>query len=114
MRAIRRLIVFLSSAVALWVLVSFAGAMLNPANAAFWTDSLMWSLLAGLSAAPALLIIHHASGPNRRREAAASAEPKPFVDETARRETLRTQSAKHSSEEPSKKEWPYKETGVVA
>lgn len=114
MRAIRRLIVFLSSAVALWVLASFAGAMFNPANAAFWTDSLMWSLLAGLSTAPALLIIHHASASNAGREIPASPEQKPFVHETARLETLWPDPVRHSSDRPATDEWSHKQDGVVA
>lgn len=55
----RRLIFALSTALAVWVLASFAGTMLDPARSAFWTSSLMWSLLTSLLLSPALLVVAH-------------------------------------------------------
>lgn len=52
----RRLILYASAAVGLWVLASFGGTMLDPARAQLWTGSLMWSLLASLLISPALLV----------------------------------------------------------
>lgn len=47
-----RIIKFLAPVLALWVLASFVGVMADPARAGFWTQSLMWGLLAGLVFAP--------------------------------------------------------------
>jgi hypothetical protein len=55
----RRLIFALSTALGVWVLVSFAGTMVGPAHSAFWTSSLMWSLLTSLLLSPALLVVAH-------------------------------------------------------
>jgi hypothetical protein len=55
----RRLIFALSTALAVWVLASFTGTMLDPARSAFWTSSLMWSLLTSLLLSPALLVLAH-------------------------------------------------------
>jgi hypothetical protein len=66
----RRLIFALSTALAVWVLASFAGTMLDPIRSAFWTSSLMWALLTSLLLSPALLVVAHyvrqASGVGRR------------------------------------------------
>ena len=47
---------------AIWVLSSFAGLMINPSNAEIWTTSLMWSLLSSLIVMPILVVVHHAFG----------------------------------------------------
>jgi hypothetical protein len=57
MKSVRRLVLYVASAVGVWILVSFAGAMVDSANAAFWSDSLMWALLSSLVVAPALLLV---------------------------------------------------------
>lgn len=67
MLQLHRVIIVLGSGIGLWVLGSFAGTMLNPANAAFWTGSLMWSLLAGVLVAPALLAVSDASSARDER-----------------------------------------------
>jgi peptidoglycan/LPS O-acetylase OafA/YrhL len=59
MRIVRVLVPGLSALLGAWVLLSFAGLMINPANAAIWTTSLMWSLLAGLFVMPILVVVHH-------------------------------------------------------
>ena len=70
----RRLIFALSTALGVWVLASFAGTMLDTAHSAFWTSSLMWSLLTSLLFSPALLVVAHyvsqASRSDRDRRAA--------------------------------------------
>ncbi len=66
----RRRILLACAAVGLWVLVSFAGTMLDPARAPLWTRSLMWSLLASLLVSPALLV----AGPASRLGAAGGAD----------------------------------------
>lgn len=62
-----------STAIALWVLVSFTGTMFDPANAELWTQSLMVSLLVSLTAVPALLLFGTQSGSKRSaRQSSAS------------------------------------------
>jgi hypothetical protein len=61
MQTARRLIVALSSAIVLWVFTSVAGALLDPAHAALWSSSLMWSLLSTLLVAPALVMVFDTS-----------------------------------------------------
>lgn len=116
----RRLVLILSSAVGLWTLSSFAGAMFNPANAAFWSGSLMWSLLAILLVAPALLMIHHASSTgeaqrpaSKTEKAETPAEEAPFVDEEGH-PTLWPQPSPKSSEPTAEEEWPQNRTNVPA
>jgi hypothetical protein len=75
----RRLIFVLSTALGGWVLASFAGAMLDPTRSAFWTSSLMWSLLTSLLLSPALLVVAHyvrqtAASDRNRRAARGRAE----------------------------------------
>lgn len=55
----RRLIFALSTALGVWVLASFAGTMLDPARSAFWTSSLIWSLLTSLLMSPSLIVVAH-------------------------------------------------------
>lgn len=83
MQTARRLIVALSYAIVLWVFASAAGALLDPAHAAFWSSSLMWSFLSTLLVAPALVMIfdpslahgNEATGPRRTAAQASEAAP---------------------------------------
>lgn len=61
MQNVRRIILFVSTLIGVWVIVSFGGAMFDPANAAFWSGSLMWALLSCLIVMPALVMVNHAS-----------------------------------------------------
>ena len=65
----KRTLLYLTFAVGAWVLVSFGGAMLDPARAGFWTQSLMASLIASLVMAPFVFFL-------RRRQAPVSAPEK--------------------------------------
>lgn len=85
----RRLIFALSTALAVWVLASFTGTMLDPAHPAFWTSSLMWSLLTSLLLSPTLLVLAHyvrqASTPERgtrnaRRDSSGTEARRPADD----------------------------------
>lgn len=108
MKNVRRLIYLLSSIIGLWVLVSFAGAMVNSANADFWTTSLIWALLCCLLVMPALVMINHvSSGPTEEKtspeEQVSSAEEasqkqEPFVKGPGSDRTLWPQSEEE--------EWP--------
>ncbi|PQJ34367.1 hypothetical protein BSZ35_06915 [Salinibacter sp. 10B] len=106
MEDVRRVILYLSGVIGVWVLVSFGGTMFDTANASLWVNSLMWSLLSSLIVLPALLLVTHAATKQRSQSASPSKEspsqeePEPFV--------------KHSSDEirtlwpepEQKSEWP--------
>jgi hypothetical protein len=81
MQSARRLIVALSCTIVLWVFTSVAGALLDPAHAAFWSSSLMWSFLSTLVVAPVLVMIFDASltrrPRGRPRRGIAAPEPAP-------------------------------------
>ena len=86
MRQVRRLIVALSAFIGIWVLVSFGGAMFDSGNAAFWSSSLMWSLLSSLIVMPALVMVNHASTKASRKTARKQSqtpeqEQEPFIQE---------------------------------
>lgn len=51
----KRLFLAIAGVVAVWLLGSFAGTMLDPARAELWTTSLMWALLSCVVLAPILL-----------------------------------------------------------
>ncbi|MEF8939095.1 MAG: hypothetical protein V5A22_04555 [Salinivenus sp.] len=92
MQTARRLIVALSCTIVLWVFTSVAGALLDPTHAAFWSSSLMWSLLSTLLVAPALVMVFDTSLVRRTetpRRAAAAQEPTPAAEgrSAPRRET---------------------------
>lgn len=62
--------------------------MVDNANAAFWSSSLMWALLSFLVVMPALLLVHHASTQTSPRSRSASqqrptpdAGQAPFVED---------------------------------
>lgn len=106
MENVRRVILYLSSIIGIWVFVSFGGAMFDSGNAAFWSSSLMWSLLSFLVVMPALALVTHASTTQKQaqqRAAAAQREPqaaeKDFVDDE---ETVRTLWPEPNQED----EWP--------
>ena len=81
MKNVRRLILALSGVIGVWVLVSFGGAMFDSANAAFWSSSLMWSLLSSLIVMPALVMVNHASTQSAKKAARQQAEQEPFIQE---------------------------------
>lgn len=82
MKNVRRTILALSSFIGVWVLVSFGGAMFDSANAAFWSSSLIWSLLSCLIVMPALVMVSHASSQVTRKQAQQSpSEQEPFIQE---------------------------------
>jgi flagellar biosynthesis/type III secretory pathway M-ring protein FliF/YscJ len=88
MQNVRRLILYLASVIGVWLLVSFGGAMVDSANAAFWSSSLMWALLSFLVVMPALVMVNHASSQSAQRTASptqastpAQSEQKPFVED---------------------------------
>lgn len=62
--------------------------MVDSANAAFWSSSLMWALLSFLVVMPALVMVNHASNRSVQRTASsqeqstpAQSEQKPFVED---------------------------------
>jgi hypothetical protein len=73
MQVARRLIVAFSCVITVWVFASVAGALLDPAHAAFWSSSLMWSFLSTLLVAPALVIMFDRTWQRRRTPPSASA-----------------------------------------
>jgi hypothetical protein len=88
MKQVRRLIIALSAFIGIWVLVSFTGAMVDSANASFWSSSLMWSLLSSLIVMPALVMVNHASTQASRKTAQEQTqtperEQEPFIQEDA-------------------------------
>jgi len=115
MKSVRRLIQYLASAVGLWLLVSFAGAMVDSGNAALWSNSLMWALLSCLVIAPALLMVNDIftrSAPDEEADAAGSsadadAAQKPFVEEES--DEMQTLWPEPGAEPDSADEWPPQE-----
>ena len=115
MKSARRLIKYLASAVGLWLLVSFAGAMVDSANAALWSNSLMWALLSCLVLAPALLMVNdiftqsHPSQESARKASSPDAEAQtPFVEtESDEMRTLWPEPG--SDQQNTTDEWPPQE-----
>jgi hypothetical protein len=58
MQNVQKIILYLASAIGVWLLASFAGAMFDSVNAAFWSSSLMWALLSFLIVMPALALMN--------------------------------------------------------
>lgn len=54
--------------------------MVDSANAALWSSSLMWALLSSLVVAPALLVVHNAS-PDSPERASSRSQPTPEEDQ---------------------------------
>lgn len=52
----KRILTITLAAIGAWVLVSFAGTMLDTVRAEFWTQSLMWSLLTTLVLGPLMIL----------------------------------------------------------
>ena len=84
----RRLLSILTPLVAFWALASFAGTMLDPGNAGFWTQSLMWSLIASMVVAPFFVFSRNQTSSRSattaqaaRSKRSASAEPTKATDE---------------------------------
>ena len=110
MKNVRRLVFYVAAAVGVWLLVSFAGAMLDSANAAFWSDSLMWALLSSLVVAPALLMVHNAfsssqDSPSSRSEPSSDEDQTSFVEEEERGE-MRTLWPEPETEPNQEDDWP--------
>jgi uncharacterized membrane protein len=109
MNNIRRLILALSAFIGVWVLVSFAGAMFDSANAALWSNSLMWALLSSLIVMPALVMVNHASTQSAKKKAAhqrsaSGDEQEPFIQNDA-------DEARTLWPEPEQEaDWPSQET----
>jgi hypothetical protein len=108
MSSVRHLVVAFGFGVSFWVLASFTGAMLDPARAEPWTTSLMWSLLASVLIAPALLMAyHHARKESPRREKA----PEPALSS---RGVKADEAPAFAQETPSLQEPPALEEGPAA
>jgi hypothetical protein len=110
MKSVRRLVFYVASAVGVWLLVSFAGAMLDSANAAFWSDSLMWALLSSLIVAPALLMVYNAfsdapKDTSSRSEPNSDEDQTSFVEEEERGE-MRTLWPEPETEPNQEDDWP--------
>lgn len=89
----RRFLTYAATAVGLTMLVSFIGAMFDPARAAIWTQTLMWSAIASVIIAPFFAFagrsIRPMNDPNRElqrtsKAAQAFLEDEPF---SAQKET---------------------------
>lgn len=93
MQNARRVILYLASFIGAWLLVSFGGAMFDSANAAFWSDSLMWSLLSFMVVSPALVFLTTPS-PDR----APSDSTKSFVDHESNSQQTLWPEAKDADE----------------
>jgi hypothetical protein len=66
----KRFLTIALAAIGAWVLVSFAGTMLDTVRADFWTQSLMWSLLTTLVLGPLMILA-----------STRSSTPEPSIDE---------------------------------
>ena len=108
MQNVQKIILYLASAIGIWLLISFGGAMFDSVNAAFWSSSLMWSILSFLIVMPALALMGDISteGDASSSEAAsANEEPPSFVEEDAERAHTLWPEAQ-SSREDTNAEWP--------
>lgn len=110
MKKVRRLILVLSAFIGVWVLVSFGGAMIDSANAGFWSSSLMWSLLSSLIIMPALVVANHASTKAEQKKAAKQTkassqqeEEDPFIEDSEEPHTLWPEPEQEA-------DWPAEET----
>lgn len=85
----KRFLTFALAAIGAWVLVSFAGTMLDTVRADFWTQSLMWSLLTTLVLGPLMILASTRSStpePSINEPVAASDEEAPaFIEDEADR-----------------------------
>lgn len=69
MKSVQKIILYLASAIGVWLLASFAGAMFDSVNAAFWSSSLMWAILSFLIVMPALALMNDFSFRTQQNEA---------------------------------------------
>jgi len=106
MQNVQKIILYLASAIGVWLLVSFGGAMFDSVNAAFWSSSLMWSLLSFLIVMPALALMSDFSADASSSKATAPDEEAPsFVEEdTERAHTLWPEA--ESAQQDTDTEWP--------
>ena len=72
MQNVQKIILYLASAIGVWLLASFAGAMFDSVNAAFWSSSLMWAILSFLIVMPALALMNDFSFRTQQGNAASS------------------------------------------
>jgi hypothetical protein len=89
--AMKRILTITLAAIGAWVLVSFAGTMLDTVRAEFWTQSLMWSLLTTLVLGPLMILATtRADTPETDVSEAVSApdQPPAFVEDDA--DSMRT------------------------
>jgi len=93
MQNVQKIILYLASAIGVWLLASFAGAMFDSVNAAFWSSSLMWALLSFLIVMPALALMNdfsfrtqQSNAPSQEGKASTKvmdANTTSFIDEDA-------------------------------
>jgi NADH:ubiquinone oxidoreductase subunit 6 (subunit J) len=97
----KRLFQALAIFVAIWVLGSFVGVMLDPARANIWTQSLMWAMLASVILAPVFIFV----GTSPKSASQSSAPPQaeqPFeVDENVDVSQQQEEDARE------REGWPY-------
>ncbi len=104
MKNVRRLILALSSFIGVWVLVSFGGAMFDSANAAFWSSSLIWSLLSCLIVMPALVMVSHATKQATRKKEQSPSEQEPFIQEESDEAHTLWPEPEHGTEWPTQQQ----------
>ncbi|PSQ97657.1 MAG: hypothetical protein BRD55_01960 [Bacteroidetes bacterium SW_9_63_38] len=75
MQNVQKVILYLASAIGVWLLASFAGAMFDSANATLWSNSLMWAILSFLIVVPALALMNDFSF-RKQKDASSSSEGK--------------------------------------
>ena len=87
MKKIRRFILLISSLIGIWVIVSGIGVIVDPANSAFWSNSLMWSVLSCLIVLPAPLVanvgllVDQDDGTHPHKQATEQSAQTSFVEE---------------------------------
>jgi hypothetical protein len=95
----RRILSILTPIVALWALASFAGTMLDPGHAGFWTQSLMWSLISCMVVAPFFVFVRSQASPAQSTDPSPSSSPSaPQASSTAPPQT--EPAADAAEEEP--------------
>jgi len=108
MQNVQKIILYLASAIGVWLLVSFGGAMFDSVNAAFWSSSLMWSILSFLIVMPALALMSDFSAQgdaSSSETTAADKETASFVEEDAERAHTLWPEAE-SAQQDADTDWP--------
>lgn len=85
--------------------------MVDSANAAFWSSSLMWALLSFLVVMPALVLVHHAS--TQTSQPSQSAPQQPTASETGQTPFVEEESDEVRTlwpEPDQDQEWPAQNT----